>query len=56
MEFTRTLPWPDWEIAGVLGTGGFGAVYEIRIPFELFDREIAEITVPVTVVSQYKLK
>ena len=37
---------------------GFGvcAVYEIRIPFELFDREIAEITVPVTVVSQYKLK
>lgn len=30
MKFTRTLPWPDWEIAGVLGTGGFGAVYEIH--------------------------
>lgn len=30
MEFNRTLPWSDWQIVGVLGTGGFGSVYEIR--------------------------
>ena len=30
MEFNRTLPWADWNIVGVLGTGGFGAVYEIH--------------------------
>jgi hypothetical protein len=30
--------------------------YEITIPFELFNMEIAEITVPITVVSQFKQK
>jgi len=30
--------------------------YELSIPFEMFNREIAEITVPITIVSQYKLK
>lgn len=30
MDFNRTLPWSDWQIVGVLGTGGFGSVYEIR--------------------------
>ena len=37
-------------------TLGIMARYKIIIPFELFNREIAEITVPVTLVSQYKLK
>ena len=39
-------------------TDAFGvrAVYELKIPFELFNREVAEITVPITVVSQFKQK
>ena len=35
---------------------GIRAVYELKIPFELFNREVAEITVPITVVSQFKQK
>ena len=35
---------------------GVRAVYELKIPFELFNREITEITVPITVVSQFKQK
>ena len=35
---------------------GVRAVYELKIPFELFNREVAEITVPITVVSQFKQK
>jgi hypothetical protein len=30
--------------------------YEIKIPFELFDRKITDITVPITIVSQFKQK
>ena len=35
---------------------GIRAVYDLKIPFELFNREITEITVPITVVSQFKQK
>lgn len=35
---------------------GVTVEYEIKIPFVLFDREIAEITVPVTIISQFKQK
>lgn len=30
--------------------------YELSIPFVMFNREIADITVSITIVSQYKLK
>ncbi len=30
MEQKIQLPWEDWEIVKVLGTGGFGSVYEIQ--------------------------
>lgn len=30
--------------------------YEIKIPFELFNRKITDITVPITIVSQFKQK
>ena len=30
--------------------------YEITIPFELFNRKITDITVPITIVSQFKQK
>ena len=30
--------------------------YELSIPFEMFNRKIADITVSITIVSQYKLK
>ena len=30
--------------------------YELVIPFELFNRNIANITVPVAIVSQFKQK
>ena len=44
----------------IVATAGdaFGLLveYELSIPFEMFNRKIAEITVPITIVSQYKLK
>ena len=41
-----------------LDGGAFGVLveYEIIIPFELFNTEVAEITVPITIVSQFKQK
>ena len=30
--------------------------YELSIPFEMFNRKLADITVPITIVSQYKMK
>ena len=37
-------------------TFGVFVEYEIKIPFKLFNMEIAEITVPITIVSQFKQK
>lgn len=41
-----------------LAGDAFGVVveYEIVIPFELFNRKVADVTVPVTLVSQFKQK
>lgn len=41
-----------------LDGGAFGVLveYEITIPFELFNTAVAEITVPITIVSQFKQK
>lgn len=35
---------------------GVQVEYEIIIPFELFNRKIADISVPVTIISQFKQK
>lgn len=41
-----------------LADDAFGVLveYEITIPFELFNRKITDITVPITLISQFKQK